>query len=416
MPDELDARIHEALRAEVAALPFTLTSVMIEERLERRPGLLRFAVAGVAAVGLLLAAALVATLIARPSNVGPPTPASATPIPTASGAAEAGLNISWQQVPLDTGTGPLGGYVLFDGQQFLSFGSTEQPGAAYTSADGRSWQLAPDGRGDIWPPQPAPAAWNGTVLTWNIGAGGSLVHVWRPDGSSTSHYFASASVDGVAIGPRGMVVLTSSGFDATGQLLDPSAEGGWFSETGETWTEMSTAPRSTGGLKAAEAVAAGPDGFFARTFDGVLWGSDNGLDWVAVTAVGAGGGDLLPWRDGVLSMDINTPSYEYWTAAGREVLPVPSDWSLNGSFTAADGAGPMGIFTVDPATGLVRFSPDGQRWAQATLPPRHWVTGDQNVFADPSMAIGTNAVLLLLWEWAPDGTEVQSLWRGTLEP
>ena len=413
MPDQLDERIREALRSEVAALPFTLTAVAVERRLEPRHVPLRFAVlGGILAAVVLMAVALIATGLIPAQNIGPPGPATLTltPTPAASLAQGGGPALSLEEVPLSTSVGTLGPYLLYDGQRFVSYGTPEQPSTGYTSTDGRTWEVGPAGLGEIWPPQPV-ASWNGTVLTWNTGTRATVINIWHPDGSSTVHQFSDASIDGAAMGPLGIVVLASTGWDESGQMIDPAWEGGWFSETGQTWTEVSNPPRSTGPLHAAEAVAAGPDGFYARTFDGALWRSADGMDWEAIAATGAGRGALLPWRDGVVSVDPQTPAYEYWTADGGEPLQIPAGSEASADYPAVRGVGPVGIFTVDRQAGVVIASADGQRWSEVALPGRNWVNEIDGSFEEPSIAVGDKAALVLLWEWGPDDSKVASLWR-----
>lgn len=365
----------------------------------------------------LAAVLLLLALIAGAIAVGSGLLHLRWPLPTAPA-------LSWEQVPLPADGGPnvpstgeafFSYPLLYVGDHFLSY--PPNGGHINRSADGMRWETSPNSSARPF----FAATRDGTMLFWGYGGTVSLL---RPDGSSSSHDFGCCvGVADAAIGPRGIVVLLSS---------DSAFEGGWFSENGETWSRIVDPPSSPGTWQATP-VAATADGFYARTIDGNVWRSEDGLDWSVIGSdsqnracqadpiPGTCYAAVIPWREGVVIPNTGVPRYEYWTADGLEVLTTGQATGLAGLAAGNGevlGAGPLGILAVDRDAGQVLFSPDGETWEGSQLPAGHsW--SDDFMGHYPSVAVGEDVALVVLWEQGPghtpgDGsTDIPTLWRVT---
>lgn len=403
MPDAIDTRIQAALREEVAALPFVLTPGMVEERLDRHPGTLRMV--AVAAVGVLVAAALIAAALGagRP-NMGPPGPTTASPSPGA--VLGGGRALTWAEVPFGT-VAARDPVALFTDDGFVLYSASDGALLA-TSTDGAYWQ-------------PVPGTWvslmagvesgAGSILTWSDSRRGEVAVFRRSDGS-INRQSLGAPIDDAAIGPLGIVALSAT------------AGGGWYSKEGASWIPFADPPN--GGRLVR--VAATASGFFARSADGRMWRSNDGRTWVAIGAWLSPGcegpaipatcdADVVPWRDGVLVVNVRAARYEYWTSAGVQDLAPGLPTSADALVDPVTGTGRLGIVTVDPGANRFLFSPDGSTWSQATLPAPADGSLTLATSHETSVAVGDDAVLVVLWESSLDGSAATaSLWRGTLAP
>lgn len=328
--------------------------------------------------------------------------------------------LSWEELP-----GPAGleqnlvPDLQYTGDRFVLIGGGN---SVSTSADGRAWQHV-TGNGQIYGRHVK--AWAGTVLSWTnlTDPSGSsskdAVFFWRTDGYSPS-FGVDAGVSDAAIGSAGIVV-----FGWASEAADQTV--GWFSARGDSWASIPSPPPRV------EAVAAGQDGFFARSGAGSMWYSTNGLDWEALGPARRGNsypwpGDLYTWRAGVLNLSLGparmSPAHsEYWTAAGVEPLVAPPP--IGPDDPPATGAGPLGILALDRQENRALFTADGLTWSDTSLPTGHDWSSGLGILGQTSVAVGSEAALVVLWEWTPndtppdgtppDGTppEIPSLWRVT---
>lgn len=301
--------------------------------------------------------------------------------------------LSWEELPIPANPGQS---LLYAGDHYVMYGNVN--GVVSSSPDGREWQPAGSPVAGLGSATLNPASvdeWDGSIVTWN----GRDLLAHRSDGSSTS-LRTDGGITDAAIGPAGIIVFARSALSADPQDV------GWFSQSGDSWTQI---PRPPQGVAA---VAASKDGFFARTSDHTVWHSANGLEWQAIGRARAVSGDLITWRDGVLSL--GTGVYEYWTVRG-------SAWFVSKGAQGSEiccgitDAGPLGIVSVNRAANRILFTTDGATWAASTLPgDRVWYSSGWH--PDAAVAVGPDAVLVMLWKEGPDVPGVvPSLWRGTLK-
>jgi len=128
---------------------------------------------------------------------------------------------------------------------------------------------------------------------------------------------------------------------------------------------------------------------------------------------------MLRWGDGALQTD-GTFIFESWTRAGKKVLPISGEVRTREhplQDAAGIGAGPFGIVCIDVAADETLFSPDGVEWRIQAMSDEMAQAG--SVVRRPhttNVAVGPDAVVVLLWENASDEGAQPSLWVGRRAP
>ncbi len=256
---------------------------------------------------------------------------------------------SWTRVadfPATPGT--VADAVAAAGMRVVIVGQSATGAAAWTSADGGTWQAAPA--------QAALAGADGgtrmdAVVGWRGGfvAGGvrdvpaTALHrggMWRSDDGLHwrlvgGHAFDDAHVLGLAVGPDGLVAVGSTGDETHG------SGAAWVSADGDTWTR-SPDPALAGGI--LRSVTAGGPGLVAVGLGGA---DDRAMSWTSP--------DGSRWQVGPDSADLHAYS-----------LPIRM---------VAVAAGPSGLQAVgtknDGGNGsaVTWSSDDGVRWLRAPQVP-----------------------------------------------
>ena len=128
---------------------------------------------------------------------------------------------------------------------------------------------------------------------------------------------------------------------------------------------------------------------------------------------------MLRWGEGALQTD-GTFIFESWTGTGKQVLPMAAE--VRGrehplQDAAGIGAGPLGIVCIDVVADEILYSPDGVEWRIQVMSDEMSQAG--SVVRRPhtiNVAVGADAVVLLLWENTSDAGAQPSLWVGRRAP
>lgn len=357
--------------------------------------------------------------------------------------------------------------VAWVGDRFVLVDETRQTVA--TSPDGSTWtSVATDApESDYLQLLADPgslAIWEDGVASWTPFAPGAGVRIRRPPEPTSLAEF-EGTVDAVGIGPAGIIVKTQTEFDQDAFFLEVLGPG-WNSDTIESIglqdgiVSLTTRDGQTASIDLAEQGVDEWD--FANRGEG--WHSVDGKEWVPIPefpanvfsmvgtqdgylAVGDPGGGLrmfhspdgftwrrmavaydttmnrtfdpilLPWGDGALQSD-GKHYFEHWTAGGKRVLPMAAELPSERAplvDAAGIGAGPLGIVFVDSQADEVLFSPDGVEWRIQAMPAAMARdAGLDRGSPSSNVAVGTDAVVVLLWEGDPEEGVRPSLWVGTL--
>jgi hypothetical protein len=370
----------------------------------------------------------------HPSASQPPSPSPVS------------LKLAWTQVALDATFADGRNHtprIAWVGDRFVL--ADMDSGAVSTSADGANWQplLPTDAapgyvhllRGSIsnwqdtfvgvWHPQDGPDTTNTPPTTAR-----DVVTIAHPPAAPISTTPFRGSVESIGIGPKGIVAEVHSVLDLQA-ITDTAQDGGvgWYSPTGEHWTQM--APRHTssdlfgarlptGGFGDVVGVS---DGFIANA-DAAIWYSADGLTWRLL------GHDpnstfiegLLPWMGGALVRNgpahfgvytqalVNNGSghVDLWTSAGLTKLPVPAD--LGGTV----GIGPLGIFVFDASKAWV--SRNGIDYGMSLMPAQIADANHGGTHYPATVAVGDRTILVLERDDPQTGRITWSLWLGAFEP
>ncbi len=156
-----------------------------------------------------------------------------------------------------------------------------------------------------------------------------------------------------------------------------------------------------------------------------MFHSPDGFAWQRM-AIATGGFDrqminpvMVPWRDSALETD-GTFIFQSWTRTGKQVLPMTADVQDREhplSDASGIGAGPLGIVCVDVVADEILYSPDGIEWRIQPISGEMAQAGTLiRGPRDLDVAVGTDAVVALLWENVSDNVARPSLWVGAPVP
>lgn len=401
-----------------------------------------------------------------PLPVQPPAPVGRVP--------GQGPTLSWTRVDVIPLPGP--GFdrtatrVVWLGDRFVMV--DEDTRTVATSPDGTTWTTLSTDDPDwdyfgVITSHGSFASWEDAIVGWTRDALEAGVRIRRSPAAPVVESDFEGTVDAVGIGGVGIVVKSQTEFDQDGffrRVLGPgwgpdeietiglqdgvvsisTRDGrttdvnlaehgidewefanrgeGWYSVDGTAWAAIPDFPPNV------FAIVGTVDGFFARGHDGEgmgMWHSTDGVSWQRVwtgfdmTSVWQGDPALMRWGGSVLHSD-GIHLFERWTPTGRSVLPmsdeIPPDRDVPIG-TGAFGAGPLGIVSLDIDGREVLFTPDGVVWRIQEIPQEMARAGQptRNAFRT-NVAVGTDAVVVLLWEGSADEGQRPSLWVGTPGP
>ena len=359
--------------------------------------------------------------------------------------------------------------VVWVGDQFVLI--DEQTQTVATSADGSAWTtLAADDPtreyflsiafGDPM------ATWQNDIVSWSPTIPGAGVRIrMAPDPAFTAAF--DGTVDAVGIGPAGIVVSAHTPFDqnafiesvlgptwggdnlaswglqdgvlslgardgrtATIVLADHGVTGHVFENRGEgrhsvdghVWTPIPGFPGKV------SSVVGTAEGFFARGDPGTglrMFHSSDGFAWQRMAIAYDMSIDrvidpiILPWGTSVLQTD-GTNYFETWTAGGKRDLPMAAEVRASATSLPDEGgigAGPFGVVSVDADADEVLYSPDGVEWRIQPMSQEMAQAGRFIGRPHTTMtAVGSDAVVVLLWAGGTEEGYTPSLWVGTGAP
>ncbi len=423
-------------------------------------------------------AALLATLIAGALFVGSQRRSDDAPLPVPPPAPVAripgqGPALTWTRSDVIPAAGigfdPTTTRVAWVADRFVMVDEDTQTVA--TSPDGSSWTTLAADDPDLDYlrvlafPDPI-AIWEDDVISWTPFSPGSGVRIRRPPDITSVAAF-EGTVDAAAIGPAGIVVKTQTEFNQDAFFLEVLGPGwnmdtiesiglqdgvvslttrdgqtasinlaehgvdewdfanrgeGWHSVDGKEWTQIPGFPANV------FSIVGTPDGFLARGDPGTglrMFHSPDGFAWrrmaIAFDTTVNRTIDpiLLPWGAGALQSD-GKHYIELWTAAGKRVLPMAAELPSERDPVVEEagiGAGPLGIVFVDAEADEILFSPDGVEWRIQAMSDD--MAQDAGLGRSPhstNVAVGTDAVAVLLWQGTSDDGARPSLWVGTPAP